>query len=81
MVNFDKYDEPRLHMDRLLNARLIEFDLSARIVYPLDSHGVKTLGDLIKWSRKEIRRIKRIGVASVRRIERLMTRYNLKLRE
>ena len=46
--SFDKYDEPRLHMEKLLKARLTEFDLSLRILIPLEKAGVKTLGDLVK---------------------------------
>lgn len=33
---FDKYDEPRLHMERLLKAKLVEFDISIRILIPLE---------------------------------------------
>ena len=44
--SFDKYDEPRLHMEKLMKAHLIEFDLSMRILCPLEKAGIRTLGDL-----------------------------------
>ena len=41
---FDKYDEPRLHMERLLKAHLVEFDISLRILCPLEKAEINQLG-------------------------------------
>lgn len=70
--SFDKYDEPRLHMERLLKARLIEFDLSLRILIPLEKAGIKTLGDLVKQSKTKLSKINQLGVLSLDRLEKLV---------
>lgn len=77
--DFDKYDEPRLHMERLLKAKLVEFDLSMRILCPLDAAGVKTLGDLVKHSRKSLLQINQLGVLSAARLESFLDGLGLEL--
>lgn len=77
--DFDKYDEPRLHMERLLKARLVEFDLSGRLLILLEKGGIKTLGDLVGHSRKSLSAIKNIGVNSVEIIVGLLNRLGLSL--
>lgn len=77
--DFDWYDEPRLHMEKLLSVNLIEFDLSLRILCPLESAGVRTLGDLVKHSRKSLRRIRQLGKLSVETLENLLTYLGLSL--
>lgn len=76
---FDKYDEPRLHMERLMKAKLVEFDLSMRILCPLEKAGIKTLGDLVKRSKKDLRKIKQLGVLAVQTLEALLKRLDLSL--
>ena len=66
--DFDKYDEPRLHMERLLKAHLVEFDLSLRILFPLEKAGIKTIGQLPN-----------IGKAAINTIESFLSRYGLSL--
>ena len=56
--NFDKYDEPRLHIERLLKVHLLEFGLSLRILCPLEDAGIITLGDLVNKSAKDLLKIK-----------------------
>lgn len=77
--NFDKYDEPRLHMERLMRVHLVEFDLSLRILLPLESAGIKTLGDLVKQSKKSLRKIKNLGRISVEHLETFLSRQGLTL--
>lgn len=77
--SFDKYDEPRLHMERLLKARLVEFDLSLRILIPLESAGIKTLGDLTKQTSHSLRTIKQIGKTSVEHIVEFLQEQGLSL--
>lgn len=74
---FDKYDEPRLHMERLLKVKLVEFDLSLRILIPLESAGILTLGDLIKQTPANLRTIPQIGALSVGILEKLLDRLGL----
>lgn len=77
--SFDKYDEPRLHMERLLKARLVEFDLSLRILIPLESAGIKTLGDLTKQTSQSLRTIKQIGQTSMEHIVEFLKWHGLSL--
>lgn len=78
---FDKYDEPRLHMKALMNTVLVDFDLSLRILIPLESAGIRTLGDLLSRPKIEIAAIPMIGVASIQKIENCLSRYNLSLKK
>ena len=77
--SFDKYDEPRLHMERLMQARLIEFDISMRILCPLDKAGIKTLGDLVKQSAASLRKIPQLGKISVETLDGFLTYHKLSL--
>lgn len=78
---FDKYDEPRLHMERLLKAKLVEFDISLRILIQLESAGIKTLGDLIKTNHKSLMQIPQIGENSVNVLHKLLDRLDLSFSE
>lgn len=78
-IDFDKYDEPRLHMERLYRTLLVEFDFSMRIICPLDAAGIRTIGDLIKHSRKKLLSIKQLGKTSVDTLEKFLSRYDLAL--
>lgn len=77
--DFAKYDEPRLHMERLMKARLVEFDLSMHILIPLDNAGIKTIGDLTSKTRMDLMNIRRLGVISVGRIEDFLSYHGLTL--
>lgn len=77
--SFDKYDEPRLHMEKLMKARLIEFDLSLRILIPLEKAGIKTLGDLVRQSRTKLSKINQLGVLSLDILENLVRYMGLSL--
>lgn len=80
MQSFDKYDEPRLHMERLLKTRLIEFDLSTRILFPLEDAGIHTLGDLTKHSVDSLLRIPMLGKGRVAQISSFLSYHNLSLK-
>lgn len=80
-IDFDKYDEPRLHMERLMKAHLVEFDLSLRILCPLESAGIRTIGDLIKHSKKSLRKIHQLGRISVDTLERFLHYHGFALAE
>lgn len=75
--SFDKYDEPRLHMEKLMKAHLIEFDLSMRILCPLEKAGIRTLGDLTRLSKKQLKKINRLGRLSVATLERFLAYHGL----
>lgn len=76
---FDKYDEPRLHMERLMRVKLVEFDISLRILIPLEKAGIKTLGDLTSRSVADLKKISQLGVKSIATLERLLDRLDLHL--
>lgn len=75
--SFDKYDEPRLHMERLMKAQLVEFDLSLRILLPLESAGIRTLGDLVKQTPKGLRKIHQLGKISVETLDKFLKYHGL----
>ncbi len=77
--SFDKYEEPKLHMERLMKAHLIEFDLSLRILCPLERAGINTLGKLLKNKRDNLLKIPNIGNTAISTIELFLARYNLSL--
>lgn len=79
--NFDKYDEPRLHMEALLSAHLIEFDISLRILCPLEKVGIRTLGDLTSRRRSSLAKIKQLGVLAMETLDKLLERYDLSFAE
>lgn len=76
---FDKYDEPRLHMERLMRAHLVEFDLSLRILIPLEKAGIRTLGDLCKQTHDSLSAIPQLGKVSVAKLESFLDFHLLKL--
>ena len=80
-IDFDKYDEPRLHMERLMRVRLTEFDIPLRILLLLERGGVKTLGDLCSRTREELMRIPQIGSLSADRLEEVLTRLDLSFKK
>lgn len=73
---FAKYDEPRLHMERLMRVRLVEFNLSLHILIPLEKAGVRTLGDLTRKTRKELLSISQLGKTRVDKLEAFL-KYNM----
>lgn len=77
--NFDKYDEMRLHMERLLSSSITELDMPMRIAIPLDIAGVRRLKDLVTLSKDDLLNINRIGVKAADEIERILERFGLSL--
>lgn len=77
--SFDKYDEPRLHMEKLLKAHLVEFDISIRILCLLESAGIKTLGDLTRQTRQSLRKISQIGTKSIESLEKFLLYHGFSL--
>lgn len=75
--SFDKYEEPRLHMETLLNTNLVNFDLPLRILIPLERHGIRTLGDLVTRKRSDITSISNIGVTAMKKIDDFVAHHLL----
>lgn len=76
---FDLYDEPRLHMERLLQTKLVEFDLPLVILLPLEKSGIITLGDLTGKTYNSLMRINNLGVGRIGRLVSLLESLDLKL--
>lgn len=77
--DFNKYDEMRLHMEVLLSSPLIDFDISMRILIPLENAGIRRLRDLVCLSREDLLKVNRLGVKAVDEMERLLDRLGLSL--
>lgn len=78
--SFDKYDEMRLHMEQLLSASIIEFDMPMRIAIPLDNAGIRRLRDLVCLTREDLLKINRIGEKAASEIESILHRFGLGLK-
>lgn len=80
-TDFDKYDEPRLHMERLMRVRLTEFDFTLRILIILENANIKTLGDVCSLTKEQLLKVPQIGKLSADIIESELAKYDLRLRE
>lgn len=76
---FEKYDEPRLHMEQLLSSSIVDFDIPMRIAIPLDNAGIRRMKDLVRLTREELNKVKRIGEKSADEVERILGRFGLSL--
>lgn len=76
---FDKYDEPRLHMEKLLSEHLVNFDINIRTLCSLERAGITRLGQLVRLTRAQLMHIRRLGVVSVNEIEAKMKWLGLSL--
>ena len=76
---FDKYDEPRLHMERLLRESIVSIELPARVAFPLDDVGIRRVKDLVSQSEKSLMKIPRINVKSVSIIKNCLHHLGLSL--
>lgn len=77
---FDKYDEPRIHIETLMREKLVKFDmLSLRILLRLESAGIRTLGDLLKCRREDLLAIPQFGVTSLRKVDDFLDRLGFNL--
>lgn len=55
--------------------------LSKRIFNPLRYHGICTIGDLVKITESDLKKIKNIGPSGIVEIEKILLEYNLKLKD
>lgn len=79
--SFDYFDEPRLHMESLLKTHLIELDaLSIRILIPLESAGIRTLGDLVNYEHAKLKTIPQLGKISIKKIDKMLDWLDLSMK-
>lgn len=79
MDSFDKYDEPRLHMERLLRCSIVSLDIPTRILYKLADAEIRTIGQLVSHSTASLMKINRIGVAAIAEIKKQIAYAGLTL--
>lgn len=78
--NIDKYDELRLHWEKILSCSITDLDIPMRIAIPLDENlGVRRIGDLLKLKREDLLKVKRIGPKSVDDLEKILHRFGYSL--
>lgn len=66
-------------MEVLLSSPLIDFDISMRILIPLENAGIRRLRDLVCLSREDLLKVNRLGVKAADEMERLLDRLGLSL--
>lgn len=74
---YDKYEEPRHHMEALMSASVVTLDLSARLLYPLAGAGVRTVADLVRLHRSGLRSVYNIGAGAEAEIGRILEAASL----
>lgn len=78
--SIDKYDEFRLHWEKILSCSITDLDIPMRIAIPLDEQlGVRRIGDLLKLKREDLLKVKRIGPKSVDDLEEILQRFDFYL--
>ncbi len=78
-MTFDKYDEMRLHMAKLFSASIIDFDIPMRIAIPLDNAGIRRIGDLVRLTRKDLLKVRRLGSKGADEVEKILDGFGLSL--
>ena len=78
-MTFDKYDEMRLHMAKLFSASIIDFDIPMRIAIPLDNAGIRGIGDLVRLTRKDLLKVRRLGSKGADEVEKILDGFGLSL--
>lgn len=75
--SFDKYDEMRLHMEQLMAAKLVEYDMPIRLLCALERAGIRTMGDLVKQTRRTLRKIYWLNKVSLDYLARFLEYHGL----
>ena len=78
-MTFDKYDEMRLHMAKLFSASIIDFDIPMRRAIPLDNAGIRRIGDLVRLTRKDLLKVRRLGSKGADEVEKILDGFGLSL--
>ena len=75
--NSSALDEEILRMRQLLNSRLSDMDLSVRALNCLKAAEVDTLGQLVKYHRKDLLKFRNFGKKSLTELDELLERNGL----
>ena len=72
-----KYDEPRHHVEALLNAKIITLYIKPRILYPLDKIGIKTIKQLLELYQKGFKKVPQIGYGAQWELKKILNFHSL----
>lgn len=61
----------------ILSRGLHEFDLSVRAMHCLESADIHTVGELVKWNRSDLLKLRNFGLHTLREIEDFLTDHQL----
>lgn len=70
-----------LHMAQVLGARLDELGIPTNVLRILKGREIRTLKDLCSLSRADLLSIRFLGSANVDEIERMLAKFDLRLRQ
>jgi len=76
----EEFDEEVLHMRQLLKTKLVDLDLSVRVLNCLKAADVETLGDLVKFNKNDLLKFRNFGKKSLTELEDLLASKNLSFR-
>jgi len=74
-------NQNELHMAQVLGARLDELGIPTNVLRILKGREIRTLKDLCSLSRDDLLSIRFIGSANVDEIERILAKFDLRLRQ
>lgn len=66
---------------RIINSSIHEVGLSVRTRNCLMIPGIKTVGELLNWSPKQLRKIRGFGFICLHEVESLCRKFNLELKK
>ena len=73
----EEFDEEVLKMRQLLKSKLVDMDLSVRALNCLKSAEVETLGELVKFNKNDLLKVRNFGKKSLTELDELLARLNL----
>ena len=73
----EEFDEDVLHMRQLLKTKLSDQDLSVRALNCLKAAEVETVGDLVRFNRNDLLKVRNFGKKSLSELDDLLATLNL----
>lgn len=73
----EEFDEEVLHMRQLLKTKLVDMDLSVRVLNCLKAADVDTLGDLVTYNRNDLLKFRNFGKKSLTELDDLLDNMGL----
>lgn len=76
IFNNDKQDnEKEIHMRHISKTRVIDIDISKRVLNCLKNADIKTLGELIQYNRKDLLKFRNFGKKSLSELDVLLSNF------